>query len=70
MDTEIKPAPLSTFFYAHVEVQMKVELRNFHVIIKDHDLFEENLLNFHTIFFDSKIKKQWEIFLAEVQIKK
>jgi hypothetical protein len=42
-----------------------VELRNFHVIIRDHDLFEENVFNFHTIFFDGKATTLWEIFLAE-----
>lgn len=45
---------------------MKVELRNFHVVIKDHDLFEDNLFNFHTIFFDSKKTDEWEVLLAEV----
>ncbi len=49
---------------------MIVELRNFHVIIKDHDMFIEHVFNFHTIFFDAMGTKQWEVFLAEVRTKK
>ncbi len=47
---------------------MVVELRNFHVIILDHDIFDGHVFNFHTIFFDgTNATKYWEIFLAEAK---
>lgn len=48
-----------------METMMEVKLRNFHVIIRDHDLFDDNVFNFHTIYFDGIKTKMWEIFLAE-----
>ncbi len=46
---------------------MIVELINFHVIIKDHDMFDENLFNLHTIFYDDLGTEFWEVLLAEVR---
>jgi endonuclease/exonuclease/phosphatase family metal-dependent hydrolase len=46
---------------------MIVELRNFHVIIMDLELFDKYVFNLHTIFFEEKRTKQWEVLLAEVK---
>ncbi len=46
---------------------MIVKLRNFHVIIKDHDMFNEHVFNFHMIFYDDYGTKFWEILLAEAK---
>ncbi len=46
---------------------MIVELRNFHVIIKDLDFYVENVSSLHTIFFEDTRTKQWEVLLAELK---
>lgn len=44
---------------------MRAQLINFHVIIKDLDLFDDNVFNFHSIFFEETSTRQWEVFVAE-----
>jgi len=51
-------------------IHMKVELKNFHVLVADHDLFENDKYhNFHVVFFDpNEHKINWEYFLAELHL--
>lgn len=45
---------------------MKVELKNFHVLISDHDVFNEDFCNVHAVYFNPvEHVINWEYFLAE-----
>lgn len=46
---------------------MIAKFRNFHVIIKDDDMFNEHVFNFYTIFYNDDLKTEFsDLLLAEV----